>query len=83
MNSIILAVLIMMGLSLSRVPVILALIIGTLAGGLNAGMNPSEIISTFEGGLGNGATIALSYAMLVPLRWPCRDRGLHTCWRRR
>lgn len=64
MNSIILAVLIMMGLSLSRVPVILALIIGTLAGGLNAGMNPSEIINTFEGGLGNGATIALSYAML-------------------
>ncbi|GAB2711703.1 hypothetical protein GCM10027172_02370 [Halomonas garicola] len=64
MNSIVIAVVIMMGLSLSRVPVIMALIIATFVGGIAAGMDTTEILSTFEGGLGNGANIALSYALL-------------------
>ncbi len=64
MNSIVLAVIVMMGLSLMRVPVILALIIATLVGGLNAGLTIAEIVNLFEGGLGNGATIALSYGLL-------------------
>lgn len=64
MNSILIAVLIMMGLSLARVPVILALIIATFAGGIAADMGVTEILTTFEDGLGNGATIALSYALL-------------------
>lgn len=64
MNSIVIAVVIMMGLSLSRVPVIMALIIATFAGGIAAGMDTAEILSTFEDGLGNGANIALSYALL-------------------
>lgn len=64
MNSILVAVLIMMGLSLSRVPVILALIIATFVGGVTAGMDVTDILSTFEDGLGNGANIALSYALL-------------------
>ncbi len=64
MNSIVLAVVVMMGLSLIRVPVILALILATFVGGLNAGLSIPEIIKLFEGGLGNGATIALSYALL-------------------
>lgn len=64
MNSIVIAVVIMMGLSLSRVPVILALIIATFVGGVAADMNVTEILTTFEDGLGNGANIALSYALL-------------------
>ena len=64
MNSIVLAVVVMMALSLVRVPVILALIIATFAGGMSAGMSVGDVIVAFEGGLGNGATIALSYALL-------------------
>ncbi|MCB1375024.1 MAG: TRAP transporter large permease subunit [Rhodobacteraceae bacterium] len=64
MNSIVLAVIVMMALSLVRVPVILALIIATFAGGMSAGMSVGDVIVAFEGGLGNGATIALSYALL-------------------
>ncbi|PID65518.1 MAG: sodium:proton antiporter [Gammaproteobacteria bacterium] len=64
MNSIVLAVVVMMGLSLVRVPVVLALILATFVGGLNAGLSIPEIVKLFEGGLGNGATIALSYALL-------------------
>ncbi len=64
MNSIVLAVVVMMGLSLIRVPVVLALILATFVGGLNAGLSIPEIVKLFEGGLGNGATIALSYGLL-------------------
>ncbi len=64
MNSIVLAVVVMMGLSLIRVPVILALILATFVGGLNAGLSIPEIVKLFESGLGNGATIALSYGLL-------------------
>ncbi len=64
MNSIVLAVVVMMGLSLVRVPVVLALILATFVGGLNAGLSIPEIVKLFESGLGNGATIALSYGLL-------------------
>ncbi len=64
MNAVVLAVVVMMVLSLIRVPVILALIVATLVGGLAAGMSLPDVISAFEAGLGNGANIALSYAML-------------------
>lgn len=64
MNAVILAVVIMLVLSLMRVNVVLALVIGAIAGGLTGGLTIEETISSFTGGLGNGATIALSYAML-------------------
>ncbi len=64
MNSIVLAVVVMMGLSLSRVPVVLALILAAFVGGMNAGLSIPEIVKLFEDGLGNGATIALSYGLL-------------------
>lgn len=64
MNAVILAVLIMLILSLLRVNVVLALVIGAIAGGLTGGLTIEETISSFTSGLGNGATIALSYAML-------------------
>ncbi len=64
MNAVILAVLIMLLLSLVRVNVVLALVIGAITGGLVGGLTMEETISSFTGGLGEGATIALSYAML-------------------
>ncbi|MWJ27959.1 Na+/H+ antiporter family protein [Halomonas sediminis] len=64
MNAIVLAILVMVGLSLARVSVVFALIIAALVGGLYAGMPLGEILDAFNDGLGNGATIALSYAVL-------------------
>ena len=64
MNAVVLAVVVMMVLSLIRVLVIMALIVATLVGGLAAGMSLPDVVSAFESGLGNGANIALSYAML-------------------
>lgn len=64
MNAVIIAVLIMLILSLLRVNVVLALVIGAFAGGLTGGMSFNETITSFTGGLGAGATIALSYGLL-------------------
>lgn len=64
MNAIVLAILVMVTLSLARVSVVFALIVASLVGGLYAGMPLTEILDAFNSGLGNGAPIALSYAVL-------------------
>lgn len=64
MNAVIVAVLVMLILSLLRVNVVFALLIGALAGGLSGGLPFMDTISAFTSGLGEGAEIALSYAML-------------------
>lgn len=64
MNSVIIAVSLMVLLSLVRVNIVIALIVGAIVGGLSAGLDINETIKAFNNGLGNGATIALSYAML-------------------
>ncbi|QFT84898.1 Na+/H+ antiporter family protein [Halomonas sp. THAF12] len=64
MNAIVLAILVMVILSLMRVSVVFALIAATLVGGLYAGMPIGEIMDAFNDGLGNGATVAISYAVL-------------------
>ncbi|MFJ7828011.1 Na+/H+ antiporter family protein [Psychrobacillus sp. NPDC096623] len=64
MNAVIIAVIVMLVLSLLRINVVFSLIIGALVGGLTAGLSFAETIDAFTGGLGAGATIALSYALL-------------------
>ncbi|UJF23926.1 TRAP transporter large permease subunit [Suttonella sp. R2A3] len=64
MNAIVLAVLLMVGLSVARVSVVFALIVAAVAGGLYAGMPIEEIVEAFNNGLGDGATMALAYAAL-------------------
>jgi len=64
MNAVIIAVLVMLVLSLLRVNVVFALLIGALAGGVSGGLSFMETVTSFTDGLGAGATIALSYAML-------------------
>ncbi len=64
MNAIVLAILVMVTLSLARVSVVFALIVASLVSGLVAGMPIGDIMDAFNQGLGNGATIALSYAVL-------------------
>jgi len=63
-NPVLLAVCIMLLLSLMRINVVIALTLSALIGGLTAGLSLTDTISAFESGLGGGATIALSYAML-------------------
>jgi len=64
MNAVLIAVVVMLALSLLRINVVFSLIVGALVGGLTAGLSVSETIEAFTGGLGAGATIALSYALL-------------------
>ena len=54
----------MLVLSLSRVHVVIALIVGALVGGLVGGLGIEATLNAFNGGLGGGAQVALSYAML-------------------
>ena len=64
MNAVIAAVGIMLVLSLCRVHVVVALIVGALAGGLLGGLGIEGTLNAFNQGLGGGATVALSYALL-------------------
>ncbi|MGL6237989.1 Na+/H+ antiporter family protein [Aeromonas dhakensis] len=64
MNPVVIAVALMLVLSLLRINVVVSLAIGAIAGGLIGGLTLEQTLSTFTGGLGGGAEIALSYAML-------------------
>ena len=64
MNPVVISVCVMLILALMRINVVVALTFSAIVGGLVAGMSLNETVSAFESGLGGGATIALSYAML-------------------
>ena len=64
MNAVVIAVIVMLALSLARMNVVLALFMGALAGGMTSGLGLTGSLNAFAGGIGNGASIALSYAML-------------------
>ena len=64
MNSVLIGVLLMLGLSLARVNVIVAMTISALSAGLIAGLGLGNTLEAFNSGLSGGAEIALSYAML-------------------
>ncbi len=63
-NAVLVAVVVMLGLSLARVHVVLSLLIGAMAGGLLAGLGVTDTLNAFQEGIRNGAQIALSYALL-------------------
>jgi len=54
----------MLLLSLARVHVVVALISGAVVGGLLGGIGIEGTLAAFNKGLGGGATVALSYALL-------------------
>ncbi|MBK4157374.1 TRAP transporter large permease subunit [Corynebacterium macginleyi] len=64
MNAVLIAVIIMLALALLRVHVVVALFIGAIVGGLLSGMGLDATMLAFQDGLGGGAKIALSYALL-------------------
>lgn len=64
MNAVIFAVLTMLILSLLRTHVVIALLIGAIVGGLSGGLSLQATIDAFNSGIGGGASVALSYALL-------------------
>ncbi|MCF6758870.1 sodium:proton antiporter [Pseudomonas balearica] len=64
MNAVVAAVAVMLLLSLARVHVVVALISGAVVGGLLGGIGIEGTLAAFNKGLGGGATVALSYALL-------------------
>ena len=88
MNAIIIGVLVMLILSVSRVHVVLSLVIGAFVGGLSAGLPLSDVMGAsgevvktgvmthFQNGVANGATIALSYAILGAFAMAITHSGL-------
>ena len=64
MFAILAAIAVMFGLSMARVPVVFALVIGAITGGLMAGLGLQGTLDAFNNGLGGGAKIALAYGIL-------------------
>ncbi|WP_417614900.1 Na+/H+ antiporter family protein [Oceanisphaera sp.] len=64
MNPVVIAVCLMLVLSLLRINVVISLALSAMVGGMVGGLSLTETANIFAGGLGGGATIALSYAML-------------------
>lgn len=64
MNPVVIAVCLMLILSLLRINVVISLTLSALVGGIVGGLSLTDTANIFAGGLGGGATIALSYAML-------------------
>ena len=87
-NPVIWSVLILMGLSLARMNVVLALLCAALVAGLGSGLDLTATLSAFSGGLGGGANIALSYALLGAARRHRNNCGESAlcyspyCWQR-
>lgn len=75
-NAVVISVAVMLLLALLRVHVVIALFIGALVGGLMAGMGLEGTMLAFQSGLGDGAKIALSYALLGAFAMAVAASGL-------
>lgn len=76
MNAVLIAVLVMLILAVVRVHVVIALFIGAVVGGLVAGLGLDGTMVAFQDGLGAGAKIALSYALLGAFAMAVAHSGL-------
>ena len=64
MNAVLVAVVLMLVLSVARLHVMLSMIVAAFVGGWVAGMDVDSTLTAFNTGIGGGAGIALSYALL-------------------
>ena len=76
MNAVVVAIIVMCGLALVRVPVVFSLIIGAVTGGLLAGLGLEGTLTAFNDGLGGGAKIALAYGVLGAFALALAKSGL-------
>ena len=78
MNAVVIAVCLMLALSFARINVVIALTISALVAGLVGGLDLNQTIAAFNDGLGGGAQIALSYALLGAFAAALSHSGLTT-----
>ncbi|NMH64302.1 Na+/H+ antiporter family protein [Shewanella salipaludis] len=78
MNAVVIAVCLMLALSIARVNVVIALTVSALVAGLIGGLSLHQTIDAFNLGLGGGAQIALSYALLGAFAVALSHSGLTT-----
>ncbi|MCL1159856.1 Na+/H+ antiporter family protein [Shewanella inventionis] len=78
MNAVVIAVCLMLFLSFIRINVVVALTISAVVAGLVGGLDIHQTISAFNDGLGGGAQIALSYALLGAFAAALSHSGLTT-----
>ncbi|WP_430460742.1 Na+/H+ antiporter family protein [Thalassolituus sp. LLYu03] len=64
MNAVVIAVVLMLVLSLARMHVMVAMIVAAFVGGWVGGLDLNTTLEAFNAGIGGGAGIALSYALL-------------------
>ncbi|MDI1225791.1 MULTISPECIES: Na+/H+ antiporter family protein [Acinetobacter] len=76
MNAVVIAIAVMFILSLARVSVVLTLVISAIIGGLVAGLSLSDTVTAFNAGLGDGAEVALAYAVLGAFALALSKSGL-------
>ncbi|MET3699462.1 hypothetical protein SAMN05877753_111101 [Bacillus oleivorans] len=76
MNAVVISVMIMLLLSLFRIHVVIALAAGAIVGGLLGGLSLQETVQTFTEGLGDSASVALSYALLGAFAFVIGKTGL-------
>lgn len=76
LNAVLIAVLVMLGLSLLRVHVVLSLLVSALLGGVLGGLGLPKTLEVFQEGLAGGAEIALSYALLGAFAAAIIESGL-------
>ena len=76
MNAVVVAIAVMFLLSLARVSVVLTLVVSAIVGGLVAGLSLSQTVEAFNAGLGDGAEVALAYAVLGAFALALSKSGL-------
>ncbi len=76
MNAVVIAIAVMFLLSLARVSVVLTLVVSAIVGGLVAGLSLSQTVDAFNAGLGDGAEVALAYAVLGAFALALSKSGL-------
>jgi predicted histidine transporter YuiF (NhaC family) len=76
MNAVVIAIAVMFILSLARVSVVLTLVISAIIGGLVAGLSFPDTVQAFNAGLGDGAEVALAYAVLGAFALALSKSGL-------
>lgn len=74
-NPVVISVVVMVGLSLLKLNVLLALILGAVTGGLVSGMSLVETLEILIGGMGGNAETALNYILLGALAAAIHQTG--------
>ncbi|WP_432719950.1 TRAP transporter large permease subunit [Jeongeupia wiesaeckerbachi] len=76
MNAVLISVLLMLLLSLARVNVVVSILLAVVTAGWVAHMPLTETLTAFGSGLGNGASVALSYGLLGAFALALAESGL-------